>query len=35
VELRAVWRRDSSNAALRRALESFSTLKPLPRDTSN
>jgi DNA-binding transcriptional LysR family regulator len=31
VELRAVWRRDSSNAALRRALTSFTTLKSLSR----
>ncbi|WP_411700410.1 LysR family transcriptional regulator [Conyzicola sp.] len=29
VELRAVWRRDSSNAAMLRALESFGTLQPL------
>jgi DNA-binding transcriptional LysR family regulator len=31
VELRAVWRRDSSNAALRRALASFTTLEELSR----
>jgi DNA-binding transcriptional LysR family regulator len=29
VELRAVWRRDSSNAALRRALADFGTLQPV------
>jgi DNA-binding transcriptional LysR family regulator len=32
VELRAVWRRDSANAALRRALDSFDTLTRLPDD---
>jgi DNA-binding transcriptional LysR family regulator len=35
VELRAVWRRDSSNAALRRALESFTTLRALTRGESD
>jgi DNA-binding transcriptional LysR family regulator len=34
VELRAVWRRDSSNAALRRALDSFETLSRLTHDAS-
>lgn len=34
VELRAVWRRDSSNAALRRALNSFETLALLDRSAS-